>query len=290
MSIGIIFALVAAVGYSLRSYFYKAVIKQGVTRNIYLLSYRFLSIPYSLFLIWILKDSSLNTDIRATDMLLIALSVLVSFFADISYYHGFSKIQLSVASIFSRVAPVFSLIISFIFLKETPKAMPMIGIFIIVSISLWLVKTLKTKEGKKNDKNGILSVLTGQVLYTINGTFIRYFYVLIGGFSYMFYFSVISTLLILIPTIRSKEFSTLKNINKRGLFTLIVLDIVSMISFTASIIAFGNVLAPVAYALTSFGFIFTFVLGYVFLGERDNILKKIIATITMIVGGLLASF
>ncbi|MFH1543052.1 MAG: EamA family transporter [Patescibacteria group bacterium] len=287
MSIGIVYALVAAIGYSFRSLLYKMVERHGFDRNLFLLSYRIFSIPISLFILKLSDAQSLFLDFKSNVFSLIIIVVLISYIADSLYFYGFSRIEMTLSSIFSRVAPVFSLIVSFLLLHEMPKSIAVFGIILIVAVSIWVAKSMVSKAKTQNEGRGVIAFIVGNMLYTLNGTLISQIYAVSGGMSFVFFFSLLTCGIYLVSSIKDGSFSKLKGKNVKQYLLLFTLNFVAIISFFSNVEAFGTILVPVAYALTSFGFIFTFLLSYIFLGERENLIKKIIATFGMLIGGFL---
>ncbi|MDD3647795.1 MAG: EamA family transporter [Candidatus Dojkabacteria bacterium] len=289
MSIGVVYALVAAIGYSLRSYIFKLAVNKGYDPALVQLVYRIISIPISIIFLLLLKNSSLYTSFEPSYVLLLVCSITVSFLADRSVDYGFAKLDISVASLFAQLSPLFAIIVSFVLLHEVPGNISIVGILIIVVTSLWFSSVLNSKATEKTDRRGAFGIIAGQFLYNVNGVMLRTFAIIMGELSYIFYFSIGLAVLYSITAVRRGSLKILKT-NRKSLSILIVYGVISYFPFLFTMLAFKNILIPVAFALTSLSLIFTILMGYLFLGERKDLYKKLAAGMTMLAGGILSTF
>ena len=288
MILGVLLAFATALGYSVRALMYKLVEGYGFKRPVIQLSYRFLSIPVSLLLLSVFKDNSVNQGLNLEGLILLGVAGIIGYVADVSYYTGFSRVEMSLATLFCRLSPIISLLLSYLFLRELPNSSAIIGIFIIVLASLWLSRSLHKVPGLKYDRKAIGFIVGSQIFYNINSIIINQICAMSSEISFIFYFSVIASCFFLIDAIRSKSYHSLRGKSFKAYGMLLIFSVISFLPFLTAVYSYRMLMLPIAYALVSFSLVFTVILGYLFLGEREGLIQKAITGVAMLVGGYLA--
>lgn len=277
----------AALGYSVRGAIYKLVVKNGFTNNISQIAYRLFSIPISVCLL-LLNSKQLYTNLNLKLVLYFIFIVVSTFIADKYYYRSIEKTGISFVSIISKCAPIFSIIISYLFLGESLNNISLLGILLIVSASVWTSKTLNSSNLKLKNKKAVIDIIKAQLLYTINSYIMKEMFEIMGAINFILYFSLLLLVPLFIKARKTKSLNIFKkNLNLKSTAILFLFANFSYIPFIANVNAIGRIMLPVAFALTSFSLIFTILLGYAFLGEKENLKEKVMAILGMLLGGYL---
>lgn len=285
---GIFCAVASALGYSLRSFLYKILVKKGFDRNLIQFAYRAVSVPIGFALLAVFSQNLFSAKGGTHDYLLMLIPVTIGVVADLFYYKSVEKVDLSIAALISRMSPLISLVLGYVFFKEVPHLIAIIGVFVIVLTSLWLNSTMKKSINSTNfSKKDLGNLFASNILYTLIGLMMDDISGRIGTVQYFLFYSILNTFIFGLLSAKTGSFHLLKNKSTKSLLLLFVYPFIAATPFLTTIVAFSNLMAPVAYALTSFSLIFSIMLGYIFLGEKDNIKKKIVGSLTMLAGGYL---
>lgn len=287
MLLGVLLALATALGYSFRALMYKLVEGYGFKRPIIQFSYRFISIPFSLLLIFVFRKTGAAQNLNSDVILLLGISGVIGYVADVSYYTGFSKVEMSLAALFCRLSPIISLLVSYIFLRELPNASAIVGIFVIVMASVLLSRALQRVPNLSYDKKAISLIIASQVFYNIDSVIITKICGVIGQLNLIFLYSIITSCFFLVDAIRTKSYKCLPRKSIKAYGMLFLFSIISFFPFLTAVYAYRMLMLPVAYALVSFSLVFTVILGYLFLGEKEGILQKALTGAMMLLGGWL---
>lgn len=183
---------------------------------------------------------------------------------------------------------MFSLLVSYIFLHELPRSASMFGILVIVVASIGLSSMLHKVSGLKYDQKSIWLIIVSQIFYTLNSVILNQISARVGEINCVFYYSGVAAFTFLLAGLRTKTFSSLTGKSFKAYIMLFIFSVMSFFPFLTAVYAYRMLMLPVAYALVSFSLVFTVILGYLFLGEKEGLLEKAITGALMLLGGLMA--
>lgn len=234
------------------------------------------------------------------DAFIILLTGVLALFALVFYFQALSEEETTVIIILFQMFPVFSLILSYLFLSETITLKQLIGFIIILtaSVGVSLRKTsTKTKIGK-----ALLLITIYNILWAFSGVLAKYTInvnTLPKIFSYESWgigFGGLILFLFYIPA-RNAFLENVKTIKKRTLAILFINE---------GLFALGKSLSFLAYSLGSvalvsvvsstqvffgiiLGFVLTLIAPKVFKEDvtKEGLLKKIAFSILLFIGILL---
>ena len=200
---------------------------------------------------------------------------------DLLKFIGFKKLDVSVVSIFSQLAKVFMIILGVIIFREQLTLIEIIGIVLIMFGS----SLVSFKKNKFKINKYIWAIIGASLFFALAMT------IDVGisaQFNLAFYFFV----LYLVPSILisigmkiklvdlKKEFFRTKNTPK----FFIVASLCSSIGMLFYLLALRQGQVSIVAPLSSVTVLLNVLAGYIFLKERDDLTKRIIASILVIVG------
>jgi drug/metabolite transporter (DMT)-like permease len=217
-------------------------------------------------------------------ILSILLSGILYTFANLFVFKAFQKTDASIATVALASSAIWTTIASIILLKETISTNQLIGL-ILVTLSLVLI-SYERKKLKLTDRGfvyGILAAILFGVAFT-NDAFI------IGDRDSESYLSIAFILpALLLALIQFKELKNFKStINKNSVLKIFALGIFYALANIATFTAYqlgtnASVISPLQQLST----ILTVLLAVLFLKEKDNITRKIVAAGISILGAIL---
>ncbi len=213
---------------------------------------------------------------------LVILSIILYTIFEGTHFYGRKHIDASTASIIFRLNTVISVLMSFIFLHESITFNKVLATLLIL-FGTYLVTV----------KNFILKLNKG-LIYILVATFALGLVrpvdkTAASFFSPPFYtFLVYAGPVFLMPFFpRLIKFQELIQEIKLGTWLLPLLGLINIFEYYFMIKAYALADASMVVPVVSLSTILTVIVGIIFLGERDNILKKIIAGILAFIGLLL---
>jgi len=217
----------------------------------------------------------------ASTPLFIGMGIIYSF-AISFYYTGLKKTELSVAAILDSTGSIYSLILGTLFLNEPLLLSKFIGIaFIVAAI---LIVSFKNKVSSFNKYSWIL--LFSAFFYALGAIFDKKLNTFGNPLSYLtlsFATAGISILLINFKRTKKAFKETFKN--KNFWIGISVNGVLYSLGFWALFEAYhrgGEVsrMFPITLSMS----VIIPILGIIFLKERDNIAKKLVAIVIMVLG------
>lgn len=207
----------------------------------------------------------------------IIYSLAISF-----YYTGLKKTELSVAAIFDSTGSIYSLVLGTLFLNEPILLNKLIGIVLIVAAIL--IVSLKNRVSSFNKYSWIL--LISAFFYALGAIFDKKLNAFGNPLSYLtlsFATAGLSILLINFKRTKKAFMGTFKN--KNFWIGISINGILYSLGFWALFEAYnrgGEVsrMFPITLSMS----VIIPILGIIFLKERDNIAKKLVAIVIMIIG------
>lgn len=214
--------------------------------------------------------------------ILVLLSIVLYSVFEGTQFYGRKYINASTASILFRLNTVISVLASFIFLRESITPNKIIAtLLILIGTYLVSVKNFSVKFQK-----GIIYILIATValgfVRPIDKTASAYFslplYTFLVYIGPVFFMSLFPKLI---------GWNQLKREFVLGKGYIVLLGVVNVFEYYFMIKAYQLADASLVVPVVSLSTIFTIIAGILFLGERENILKKVIAGILAFIGILL---
>jgi drug/metabolite transporter (DMT)-like permease len=285
--LSLFFALWAAIGF---------VVIKKLTQSLDPMVVLFLSLIFALpFMILILVFTTGFPSVNLYFFLAIGAAAVLDVVAMSASYKAIKLSPLSEISPISSFTPMFALIFAVIFLHEVPTGIRLLGVIIVV-VGAYLLNISEIKKGflepikKLAYSKGVQLFFLTNFLWSITPilqkTAIKNTFPLtplVGPlFDYALVIAIISPVVIK-KLYQSKE--TVRNV-KKSLWVFVLIGIFGALSQYAAYTAFS--LTNPGYALSVFRLsaIFTIVLAYFFLKEK-NIGEKLLGAIVMIIGVIL---
>ena len=213
--------------------------------------------------------------------LLIGMGVTY-FFAVSLYYTGLKKTELSLASILEPIGSIYSLILGVVLLHESFVILKLLGIILIVVAVL--IVSVKNKVGSFNKYS--LIILISIFFYALGAIFDKKLNTFGNPLSYLtLSFATAGLSMLLIYFKRTKE-AFKQTFRNKNFWTGITLNgVLYSFGFWALFEAYnrgGEVsrMFPITLSMS----VIIPILGIVFLKERDNIFRKLIAVVVMVFG------
>ena len=207
----------------------------------------------------------------------IVYSLAISF-----YYTGLKKTELSVVAILDSTGSIYSLILGTLFLNEPLLLSKLIGIALIVAAIL--IVSFKNRVSSFNKYSWIL--LFSAFFYALGAIFDKKLNAFGNPLSYLtLSFATAGLSILLINFKRTKKAFNETFKNKNFWIGISVNGILYSLGFWALFEAYnrgGEVsrMFPITLSMS----VIIPILGIIFLKERDNIVKKLVAIVFMIIG------
>lgn len=279
--IGIIYALISA--FSKGS---ERIVHRYILADEDSLSYAFIwhVLTSLIFLPFFIIEFSLPTQGLAWVLVIISsvLWTLVAYFG----FKAYSTLEVSVKVPIGQSRLLFALLLSVVFLKEVLTIEKILGT-ILVFIGLIIIKYKKGKKfGLLKDKG---------VIYTLISSLLTAVVLLIDKFSGQFFNPVVYSFLvyflpaIIISPFVLKKKKEIKSILKKRFSATLGATVLGSGYYYFLLRAYQHAEASVVIPIVELGTVFAVIGGIIFLKERKNILRKVIASLLVIVGALLLS-
>ncbi len=207
---------------------------------------------------------------------------IIYFLASSFYYTGLKKTELSVAAILDSTGSIYSLILGTLLLNEPYFLSKLIGIAFIVAAVL--IVTLKNRVTSFNKYSWIL--LFSAFFYALGAIFDKKLNSFGNPLSYLtLSFATIGISMLLINFKRTKMAFKATFRNKNFWFGISVNGVLYSLGFWALFEAYnrgGEVsrMFPITLSMS----VIIPILGIIFLKERDDISKKLLAIVIMVIG------
>lgn len=206
----------------------------------------------------------------------------IYFFAVSLYYTGLKKTELSLASILESTGSIYSLILGVLLLHESFVIQKLFGIILIIVAVL--IVSIKNKVGSFNKYSWI--ILISIFFYALGAVFDKKLNTFGNPLSYLtlsFATAGISMLLIYFKRTKKAFNETFRN--KNFWIGISINGLLYSLGFWALFEAYnkgGEVskMFPITLSMS----VFIPVFGIIFLKERDNVVKKLIAVVVMVFG------
>lgn len=197
----------------------------------------------------------------------------------LSYFKAIKTVEASESTILASIGSVATLITAYLFLGERLNSQQLIGVLFVISS----VIALSAKKGFKYSRGIMFSVL-GTTFYGFAVTNDVYILRSFDALSYTPIMSFLSGLLLLMlkPSSIKSIITTLKKPQIKPLFLYCVFYGIQAITYYAAIES-GALASQMAVIYKSEIFI-TVIFAAIFLNERSNLTRKIIATILATIG------
>jgi drug/metabolite transporter (DMT)-like permease len=213
---------------------------------------------------------------------LLLLSIILYTVFEGTHFYGRKYVDASTASILFRLNTVISVLASFIILKEPVTLNKILAtVLIVFGTYLVTVKNLSLKMNKGVIYIFIATLALGLVR-PVDKTAAIYF----SPPLYTFLIYAGPTFLMpLFP--RIIKFQELKQEIMLGRWLIPLLGLINIFEYYFMLKAYALADASLVVPIVSLSTVFTVIVGIIFLGERDNVVKKIIAGILAFIGLLL---
>lgn len=218
-------------------------------------------------------------------ILVLTSSILWVFIAVIGFY-AYKYTQVSVKSPLSESRVLWVLLFAIIFLKESLIIEKVLGIILIFISLVVLTYKKQNKFGDLRDKGVQLTLLTALLtagVAIIDKSALKYFTP--GTFGFLVYF--IPGLILL--AFGKKHLKDVKKILKTKNYYLGIVVILGFLFYYFSLKAYQIADVTQVFPIIRLSTAFTVIFGIIFLRERENIIKKLIATLIIFFGILLLS-
>jgi drug/metabolite transporter (DMT)-like permease len=161
--LGQVFALITALCWAQNSIVYsmagRRVSSQTVT-HIRL----WIALPAVLTVHLIMTGNVIPAVIPVTSFLYLAVSGVIGFFlADIFIFHGFVALGPRETMVILTLSPIFSAILSWIFIGETLEPVQILGVLLTIGGVMWVIYAERRprKEGEKDYRTGVIAAFLG---------------------------------------------------------------------------------------------------------------------------------
>ncbi len=220
--------------------------------------------------------------------LIINLILTAVLYAGMNYYlfKSFKQSEASIVTILFSTNAVWMLFASAIFLNESITIQKLIGIALIIGVTA----VISSESGKFKFDSKLVYPLIAAFLLGL--AFVNDAYILnsVDLLTYLAIAFILPGLVLLFSLIPQGKFGELKKVTKPDIFKNVLLSVVYAFStiltfYSYTIGAEASVVGPLQQ-LSVFG---TVILSYILLNERKNPIKKIIATVLAIAGGVILS-
>lgn len=213
---------------------------------------------------------------------LLFLAIILYTIFEATHFYGRKHVDASTSSIIFRLNTVISVFMAFIFLKEDITLNKILAtILIVFGTYLVTVKNLSLKFNK-----GLIYILAATLalglVRPVDKVAVNFFapplytfFIYIGPVLLMPFFPRIITL------------QELKQEITLGKWLIPLLGLINIFEYYFMIKAYALADASLVIPIVSLSTVFTVVVGIIFLGERDNIVKKVLAGILAFIGLLL---
>lgn len=279
--IWLIYSLISALSGGINKIFHRMIMLKEDT-----LSYSFIfqMIGCVFFIPLMIMDFTFPDNLFPWVIVLFACIVwaLETFVAFEAYIH----VPVSVRSPLDEVRVIFLLILSVIFLAESLSIEKVLGT-ILVFIGIFTLTYQKGNFLNKIREKGIMLVFLSAFLYSIASILdkaaLKYFSA--GTYGFLVYFV---PAIMFIPFITNKK-AEIGNLFKNSIFLVLVSAFVSFLAYFFRLKAFSLADVSLVFPITRLSVLIGVISGIIFLKERENILRKIIASIIVIIGVVLIS-
>lgn len=219
----------------------------------------------------------------------IALDVVAAVFA----YRAIKISEVSLVAPFSAFNPVFTTIISFVFLRELVSLKELAGI-VVICIGAYLLEISKTQKGLFFPIKTLLTnkavqlSLMAYFIWAITPTFQKtaIFHTYPSTPPFVSFSGMVGTSLffgMLSAKFSRSSFNNIKTSIKKFFPLFLLLGILSSIGQTAAFVTFSLTKLGLATAIFKLSMIFSVVLGWIFFKEK-NIKDRLIGSIVMLMG------
>jgi len=279
--IWLIYALIATLSASIRSIFHRFIM---LTEDPY--SYALLENILTAFIFIPVLINEFVFPLNITAWILVLTSSILWVFIAIVGFYAYKYTQVSLKSPLSESRVLWVLLFAIIFLKEKLIFDKIFGI-ILIFISLVILTYKKRKRfGDLSDKGVQLTLLTALLtagVAIIDKSALQYFTA--GTFGFLVYF--IPGLILM--GFGKKHFKDVKKILKTKHYYLGLVVILGFFFYYFKLKAYEIADVTQVFPIIRLSTAFTVIFGIIFLREKENIWKKIIATVIILFGVLLLS-
>jgi len=215
---------------------------------------------------------------------LLLLSIILYTVFEGTHFYGRKYVDASTSSIIFRLNTVISVFMAFILLKEDVTLNKILAtILILLGTYLVTVKKLSLKFNK-----GVIYILTATLalglVRPVDKVAVNFFAPPLYTF-----FIYIGPVLLMPFFPRLIKFGDIKREIVLGKWLIPLLGLINIFEYYFMIKAYALADASLVVPVVSLSTVFTVIVGIIFLGERDNFVKKIIAGILAFIGLLLIS-
>lgn len=217
-------------------------------------------------------------------ILLVLLSAILWTLIAYFGFKSYSKLDVTIKTIFGESKVLFAFILSIIILRETVTLTKFLGVFI-VFIGILII------SHKKGEKWGHLK--NKAVIYSLIASFLTAVVVIVDKYAQSYYSATTYSFLVyFIPAILFFPFAIskkkeLNSILKNGFWQILAAAVLSTVSYYLMLKAFSLADAGVVYTITRASILVTIVGGIIFLKEKTDITKRIFVGILILIGVIL---
>ena len=203
-----------------------------------------------------------------------------------------SKTDLSVFGPLNAYKVVVSMLLAMLFLNEIPSVQGFLGVLIIIVGSFFLMPPIRTHQANRlinllSDK-GVRARFLSIILFSVGTIFLKKSVSDGGALATMIFWSLIGLPLVIISNyffLPNKIQQEIKA-TKPHLYTIVSIGLMVFFMQYLTLLLLENMLVAYALALFQLGMVLQVFIGYRVFNEK-NILRKLLASIVMMLGSLL---
>jgi uncharacterized membrane protein len=198
-------------------------------------------------------------------------------------------IDASIGAIVSKIGLPISFFGALIFLQEQLYINRLVGmVFILVGVFVMFMK--KSSFHKKIDKKGLIFRLISTLIFALTA-------IIEGKISVEYspvFFAFIATILpavvlLAYQVIRGAKFNTFKTVFNENKLNIFLLGLTNSFGYVLLIKAYAIADKSLIFPVVNATLIFAVIFSYIFLKERDHLLRKMVSVVIIMLGVILTS-
>jgi glucose uptake protein len=281
--LGIIFAIFSSLTQGV-----KKLLHRSVLANEDSLSYAFVYQTLSaLLLVPFLFFDFKIPNVMSWHILLVLFSAILWTLIAYFGFKSYSRLDVSIKTIFGESKVLFTFILSIIILREVVTLTKFLGVFLVFVGILIISHKKGEKWGHLKDKG---------VIYSLIASFLTAVVVIVDKYAQTYYSTTTYSFLVyllpaifFIPFVISKG-KEVKSIMKNSFWQILVAAVLSTVSYYLMLKAFTLADASIVYTITRASILITIIGGIIFLKEKEDMLKRLLVGVIILAGVLLLIF